>query len=142
LQQEVFLFFKTLRTSSGTRSSSLSVGTVCSFFGLMRPGHEADHSLQFNAKVQNNWSCRCIPPIRSHGARGQSYTYCACHHLQIELYRFCKQLFMISSHYKIANCPDSIIYFIPLDHQLNTENLDVPHYLIFPTSCLLVWKKF
>lgn len=134
----MFLFSQTLRTASGTGSSSLSVGTVCLFFGLMRPGHETDHSPQFNAKVQNKWSCRCIRPIRNHGARGQRYTYCAHRHHQIKPGRFCKLQFMISSHYTTANSMDSI----PLDHQLNTKNLDVPHYLIFPTTCFPVWKKF
>jgi hypothetical protein len=39
-----------------------------------------------------------------------------------------RKLFMIYSHYTIANSPDNIMYFIPLDHQLNTKYLDVPHY--------------
>ena len=142
LQQEMFLFSKTLRTASGTRSSSLSMGTVSSLFRLMRSEHETDHSSQFNSKFQNKWSCRCIPPVQNHGARGQSYTYCAYGHHQIKPDRFCKQLFTISSPCTIANYPGSIIYFIPLDRQLNTKNLDVPHYFILPTPCLLGWKKF
>jgi hypothetical protein len=118
------------------------MSTVCLFFGLMRPEHEADHSSQFNAKVQNKWSCRCIPPVRNHGAQGQSYTHCAYRHHQMKPGRFGKQLYLISSHYTTANCPGCIIYFIPLDRQLNTKNLDVSHYLIFPTPCFPVWKKF
>jgi len=129
----MFLFSQTHRTASGAHSSFFSMSTVCSFSGLMRPEHETDHSPQFNAKVQNNWSCDCTPSTRNRSEQGQSYTYCAYHRHQIKPDRYCKQRFMISSHNMIANCPDYNIYFNPLDHQLNTTNLDDPHNVILTT---------
>jgi hypothetical protein len=35
--------------------------------GVKRPGHEADHSLPFSAKVKNAWSYTSVLPIRLYG---------------------------------------------------------------------------
>ena len=86
---------------------------LCSFSGLMRPGLTIHLNLMPRFRTTGAVDVPpTLHPIRNHDAQGQTYTCCAYRRHQIKPDRFCKQLFMNSSHNTTVNCPDCIIYFL------------------------------
>jgi hypothetical protein len=55
-----FSLYHRVKTGSGAHPASY-------LMGIMRQGHEADHSPPSSAEVKNAWSYNSTPPIRLHG---------------------------------------------------------------------------
>jgi len=49
------------QTGSGTLPASYSTDTGCSFSGVKRSGHEADHEPPSSAEDQNEWRYTSMP---------------------------------------------------------------------------------
>jgi hypothetical protein len=47
-----------------------------SLSGVKLPWRDVDHSPIFSAKVKNELSYTCIPPICLHGTDGDNFTFC------------------------------------------------------------------
>jgi hypothetical protein len=56
-----------VQTCSGAHPTSYTTGTGDSYSGVMRSGHEADHSPPSRAEVKNGWNYTSTRPIRLHG---------------------------------------------------------------------------
>ena len=79
-----FLFFRTSRPVVWLTQTSIQ--WIPSFFPrVKRPGREVDHSSPTSAKVQDDWSCTCDPPLYSFLAWTRKTTFlvlvmcCALH---------------------------------------------------------------
>jgi hypothetical protein len=57
-----------VQTSSGAHPASYKMGTWGCFDGVMRPGHEADHSPSTSAEVKNTWIYTSTPPLHGSSA--------------------------------------------------------------------------
>jgi len=71
----VFAFRHCVLTGSGAHLASCPGGTVSSFLGVKRLGHEADHSLPSNSEVKNALRYTSAPPLCLHVVwQGQTCT--------------------------------------------------------------------
>jgi hypothetical protein len=59
-----FLFTTASRTALGPTQPPIQCAPDALFFGVKRPGREADHSRPSNAEVKSAWSYTSSPPIR------------------------------------------------------------------------------
>ena len=73
--QEIFLFSKMTRAAL--------VPTQLRSRGANRPGREADHSSQPNAKVKNEWSCTFTSILCVHGINQGKFAFCLCSSIKI-----------------------------------------------------------